>query len=33
MDREAHIHEAEESLDPRLLAGVVASICDYVTEP
>jgi acetylornithine deacetylase/succinyl-diaminopimelate desuccinylase-like protein len=33
MDREAHIHEAEESVDPKLLAQVVATIVAYVREP
>jgi acetylornithine deacetylase/succinyl-diaminopimelate desuccinylase-like protein len=33
MDRAAHIHEAEESLDPRLLAGVVRTIVEFVRAP
>jgi acetylornithine deacetylase/succinyl-diaminopimelate desuccinylase-like protein len=33
MDPEAHIHDAEESVDPRLLAGVVTSIERFVREP
>jgi acetylornithine deacetylase/succinyl-diaminopimelate desuccinylase-like protein len=32
MDREAHIHEAEESIDPKLLAGVVDTICAYIRD-
>lgn len=33
MDRAAHIHEAEESIDLRLLAAVVGTICEFVREP
>ena len=33
MDRDAHIHEAEESIDPRLLATVVRTIYRFVREP
>ncbi len=33
MDRAAHIHEAEESVDPRLLAGVAETIYRFVREP
>ena|SRR5580658_1375328 len=33
MDPEAHIHEAEESADPRKIAGVAASIERFVREP
>jgi acetylornithine deacetylase/succinyl-diaminopimelate desuccinylase-like protein len=33
MDRDAHIHEAEESVDPRLLGAIVGTICDFVREP
>ncbi len=33
MDPEARIHDAEESLDPRLFAGVVTTIERFVKEP
>jgi acetylornithine deacetylase/succinyl-diaminopimelate desuccinylase-like protein len=33
MDRAAHIHEAEESVDPKLLAGVVKTLVDFVRAP
>jgi acetylornithine deacetylase/succinyl-diaminopimelate desuccinylase-like protein len=33
MDVEAHIHDAEESVDPRLLAGVARAIERFVREP
>jgi len=33
MDPAANIHDAEESADPRLIAGVAASIERYVREP
>ncbi len=33
MDRSAHIHEAEESVDPALLGGVVRTICEFVRSP
>jgi acetylornithine deacetylase/succinyl-diaminopimelate desuccinylase-like protein len=33
MDRAAHIHEAEESVDPRSIAIVSAIIERYITEP
>ncbi|MCI4368101.1 MAG: M20/M25/M40 family metallo-hydrolase [Thermoplasmata archaeon] len=33
MDREANIHQAEESVDPRALAGVVETIRRFVCEP
>jgi acetylornithine deacetylase/succinyl-diaminopimelate desuccinylase-like protein len=33
MDRQAHIHEAEESVDPRLLGAVVRTITRFLTEP
>jgi acetylornithine deacetylase/succinyl-diaminopimelate desuccinylase-like protein len=33
MDRAAHIHEAEESVDPRLIAGVSAVIERFIAEP
>jgi len=33
MDREAHIHEAEESVDPRTLAAVAVLIERFVREP
>jgi acetylornithine deacetylase/succinyl-diaminopimelate desuccinylase-like protein len=32
MDRDAHIHDAEESVDPRRLAGVIATIERFLTE-
>ncbi|MCI4358330.1 MAG: M20/M25/M40 family metallo-hydrolase [Thermoplasmata archaeon] len=32
MDRESHIHEAEESVDPRLIAQVSATIEQYARE-
>ena len=33
MDRAANIHEAEESIDPRYLAGVIRLIEDFVSSP
>lgn len=33
MDREANIHEAEESLDPHYLAGVIRLIEQFVSSP
>ena len=33
MDPEAHIHDAEESADPRLIAGVARAIERFVREP
>jgi acetylornithine deacetylase/succinyl-diaminopimelate desuccinylase-like protein len=33
MDVDAHIHDAEESVDPRLLAGVARAIERFVREP
>ena len=33
MDPASHIHDAEESLDPRLFAGVVATLERFVREP
>jgi acetylornithine deacetylase/succinyl-diaminopimelate desuccinylase-like protein len=33
MDPSAHIHDAEESVDPRLLAGVARTIERFVAEP
>jgi acetylornithine deacetylase/succinyl-diaminopimelate desuccinylase-like protein len=33
MDTDSHIHEAEESADPRKIAGVAASIERFVREP
>ena len=33
MDRSAHIHEAEESADPALIAGVVETIVRFAREP
>ncbi|HTW77606.1 MAG TPA: M20/M25/M40 family metallo-hydrolase [Thermoplasmata archaeon] len=33
MDLESHIHEAEESVDPRKIAGVAATIERFVREP
>ena len=33
MDRTANIHQAEESVDPRLLAGVAATLERFVREP
>lgn len=33
MDRPCHIHDAEESVDPRLLAGVSETIRRFVAEP
>jgi acetylornithine deacetylase/succinyl-diaminopimelate desuccinylase-like protein len=33
MDLDSHIHEAEESADPRKIAGVAASIERFVREP
>jgi acetylornithine deacetylase/succinyl-diaminopimelate desuccinylase-like protein len=33
MDRSAHIHEAEESVDPKLLGGVVRTLVEFVREP
>ncbi len=33
MDPDAHIHDAEESADPRRIAGVARAIERYVTEP
>jgi acetylornithine deacetylase/succinyl-diaminopimelate desuccinylase-like protein len=33
MDPEAHIHDAEESADPKLIAGVAATIARFVREP
>ncbi|MGI0132518.1 MAG: M20/M25/M40 family metallo-hydrolase [Thermoplasmata archaeon] len=33
MDREAHIHEAEESVDPRLWRGVRDTIYRFIAEP
>jgi acetylornithine deacetylase/succinyl-diaminopimelate desuccinylase-like protein len=33
MDVESHIHDAEESVDPRLLAGVARAIERFVREP
>ncbi|MGI0053542.1 MAG: hypothetical protein ACRECR_04695, partial [Thermoplasmata archaeon] len=33
MDRAAHIHEAEESADPKLLRAVVDSIVEFIREP
>jgi acetylornithine deacetylase/succinyl-diaminopimelate desuccinylase-like protein len=33
MDDAAHIHDAEESVDPRKLAGVVAALERFVREP
>ena len=32
MDRDAHIHDAEESVDPRRLAGVIETIVRFVTD-
>ncbi|MCI4373262.1 MAG: M20/M25/M40 family metallo-hydrolase [Thermoplasmata archaeon] len=33
MDVESHIHDAEESVDPRLLAGVATTIERFIREP
>ncbi len=33
MDRAAHIHEAEESIDPKLMATIVRTIYRFVREP
>jgi acetylornithine deacetylase/succinyl-diaminopimelate desuccinylase-like protein len=33
MDPDSHIHDAEESADPRKIAGVIASIERFVREP
>ena len=33
MDREAHIHEAEESVDPKLIRQVAETIVRFVREP
>ncbi len=33
MDPESHIHDAEESVDPRLLAGIATAIERFVREP
>jgi acetylornithine deacetylase/succinyl-diaminopimelate desuccinylase-like protein len=33
MDPDAHIHDVEESADPRMIAGVIASIERFVREP
>jgi hypothetical protein len=33
MDTDSHIHEAEESADPRKIAGVAATIERFVREP
>jgi acetylornithine deacetylase/succinyl-diaminopimelate desuccinylase-like protein len=33
MDREAHIHEAEESIDPRLMGTIVRTIYRFLREP
>jgi len=33
MDPEAHIHDAEESVDPRLLAGIAIAIERFIREP
>ncbi len=33
MDPDSHIHDAEESTDPRLIAGVAATIERFVREP
>lgn len=33
MDPDAHIHDAEESADPRLIGGVVRAIEQFVREP
>jgi acetylornithine deacetylase/succinyl-diaminopimelate desuccinylase-like protein len=33
MDPEAHIHDAEENVDPRRIAGVIAAIENFVREP
>ncbi|HTS32358.1 MAG TPA: M20/M25/M40 family metallo-hydrolase [Thermoplasmata archaeon] len=33
MDPDSHIHDAEESVDPRLLAGVATAIERFVREP
>ena len=33
MDRVAHIHEAEESVDPRLIARISSAIERYAREP
>jgi len=33
MDDASHIHDAEESVDPRVLAGVIASLERFVREP
>jgi len=33
MDREAHIHEAEESIDPRLMGAIVRTIYRFLHEP
>jgi acetylornithine deacetylase/succinyl-diaminopimelate desuccinylase-like protein len=33
MDRASHIHEAEESVDPRLISAVVQTLVDFIQEP
>jgi acetylornithine deacetylase/succinyl-diaminopimelate desuccinylase-like protein len=33
MDRDAHIHEAEESVDPRLLLAIARTVYRFVQEP
>jgi len=33
MDPDAHIHDAEESADPRKIAGVVTAIEQFIREP
>jgi acetylornithine deacetylase/succinyl-diaminopimelate desuccinylase-like protein len=33
MDRDAHIHEAEESLDPRLMGSMIRTIYRFLSEP
>lgn len=33
MDRDAKIHEAEESVDPKLLRGIATTIYRFITEP
>ena len=33
MDRQSHIHEAEESVDPSALRGVIQAIEQFATEP
>jgi acetylornithine deacetylase/succinyl-diaminopimelate desuccinylase-like protein len=33
MDREAHIHEAEESIDPRLMGTIVRTMYRFLREP